>query len=66
MPKNKPAGYQKMEDSMQMHKADWQQPQAVYSQKDDNATLRYMSRADAMVSKEAKQISSQQYKGKYS
>jgi hypothetical protein len=65
MPKDKPAGYQKMDNSMSMHKSEWQQPEAVYSQSFENATLRTMQRTDQIQAKEAKQVKAQAYKGRY-
>lgn len=63
MPKHNPQAYK---DSMQMHAADLQQPGSVYSQHDQNKTLSYVERKDAQLSKEAKQLQSQAYKGRYS
>lgn len=65
MPKNNSGGYQKQDNSKMMHTADWQQPESTYSQRDGNNTLSYMSRTDATATKQASQIRSQQYKGKY-
>lgn len=65
MPKGKSSGYQSKMNSMDMHRADLAQPSSSYAQSHDNATLDVVNRTDRICSKEASQLRSQEFKGKY-
>lgn len=51
---------------MSPHVEDYQKPHKDFSQEGFNKTLEYVDRQDAFQAREAKEIESQAYKGRYS
>jgi len=52
--------------NMSPHVEDYQKPASNFSQEGFSKTLEYVERQDAFQSREAKEIDSQAYKGRYS
>lgn len=55
----------KDQGDMKPHVKDYQPKMNEYSQKDMNKTLDYIEKRDRIQSKQASQIKSQDYKGRY-
>lgn len=58
------AGYKQGEMSPKVK--DYQKPMKDYSQRDANRTTEYIERQDRQQSDDARQVSKQAYKGRYS